>query len=372
MAESCPKPQETCTENAVVLKDGSTPSIIHSVPWLLGWVWLSIVGPVLAMKLFANVGRALFKKYLWRKESLAGKVVLITGASSGVGEAVARLLYCEGCRLILAARSVDKLNVLKQQLIAGCETPVVQEPIVLELDISDLRTAPDLVKAVVERVGRVDILINNAGQSSRGAAMDTLLDVDLKLMLVNYFGHVAVTKAVLPAMIEARTGHIISVSSLQGRLAIPYRSSYCASKHALQGFMDSLRAEVAAEGIKVSVVSPGYIATNLSLNAVTASGNTYGVMDATTAGGMAPAMVAQHILSVIRTGAEDTLLCSWPHRLAVGFRFWAPSLLRTVMAHRARTQAHLYKQEDTARNLGSSGNISPDLATADVASKKQV
>ncbi|XP_047740007.1 dehydrogenase/reductase SDR family protein 7-like [Hyalella azteca] len=351
------------TESGVVFKEGHTPSILHSLPWLLGWVWLSIVGPVLAVKLFASVARALFVKYLWRGKSLNGKVVLITGASSGVGAAVAKLLYCQGCRLILASRSVDKLHALKQELIASCQTPVVHEPIVMQLDITDLTAVddlmvccvqtpvvhepivmqlditdltavddpmiccvqtpvvhepivmqlditdltavsgavddpmiccvqtpvvhepivmqlditdltavPDAVEAVVQRVGAVDVLINNAGQSFRGAAAHTLLDVDLKLMLVNYFGHVALTKGGLWLSCVV----LVCLMCLMAVLGGLCRSSYCASKHALQGFMDSLRPELACHNIAVSVISPAYINTNLSINAITATGGTYG------------------------------------------------------------------------------------------------
>lgn len=165
----------------------------------------------------------------------------------------------------------------------------------MPIDLSELNSIPGQVSSVLAIFGHIDILINNGGISNRGAVNETNVDVDIKVMLVNYFGTVALTKgkvivnccicvsnelfvllAVLPTMLARGSGHVVAVSSVQGRIAIPNRSAYAASKHALQAFCDTLRAEVSSHGIKVTVVSPGYIQTKLSLNALTGSGQTYG------------------------------------------------------------------------------------------------
>lgn len=130
-------------------------------------------------------------------------------------------------------------------------------------------------KAVAVHNG-IDILINNGGISVRAEAISTGLDVDLKVMTVNYFGTVALTKAVIPSMVKRQTGHVCFISSVQGKIALPYRSAYSSSKHALQAFSDSLRAEVASKGLKVTCISPGYIKTQLSINALTATGEQHG------------------------------------------------------------------------------------------------
>lgn len=149
-------------------------------------------------------------------------------------------------------------------------------PAIVSLDLTDITSLPDKVNEIIEKYGHIDILINNGGISVRSDIMSTAMDVDIKVMLVNYFGTVAMTKAVLPSMIKRKEGRIVCVSSVQGKFAIPYRSSYTASKHALQAFCDSLRAEMDEHNIQVTVVSPGYINTALSMNALTGNGKAYG------------------------------------------------------------------------------------------------
>lgn len=135
---------------------------------------------------------------------------------------------------------------------------------------------PDKVDEIEKIFGHIDILINNGGVSVRSDVLSTAMDVDIKVMLVNYFGTVALTKAVLPTMLKRKEGRIVCVSSVQGKFSLPHRSAYSASKHAMQAFCDSLRAEVAEHNVKVLCVSPGYINTALSLNALTGSGRSYG------------------------------------------------------------------------------------------------
>lgn len=132
------------------------------------------------------------------------------------------------------------------------------------------------MQEILDTLGQIDILINNGGISVRSDIMSTAMDVDIKVMLVNYFGTVGMTKAVLPSMIKRKEGRIVCVSSVQGKFAIPYRSSYTASKHALQAFCDSLRAEMDEHNVQVTIASPGYINTSMSINALTGSGKAHG------------------------------------------------------------------------------------------------
>ncbi|XP_034503293.1 dehydrogenase/reductase SDR family member 7B isoform X2 [Ailuropoda melanoleuca] len=191
---------------------------------------------------------------------------------------------------------------------------------------------------ILQCFGHVDVLINNAGISYRGAIVDTTTDVDKKVMETNYFGPVALTKALLPSMIKRRQGHIVAISSVQGKISIPFRSAYAASKHATQAFFDCLRAEMEQYEIEVTVISPGYIHTNLSLNAVTADGSTYGVMDKTTAQGRSPAEVARDVLAAVGKKKKDVILADLLPSLAIYLRTLAPGLFFRLMASRARKE----------------------------------
>jgi short-subunit dehydrogenase len=148
-------------------------------------------------------------------------------------------------------------------------------------------------------------LVNNGGISQRALAKETTLEVDKKLMAVNYFGTVALTKALLPNMLTHQLGHIVTITSLTGKFGSPYRSSYAASKHALHGFFDSLRAELYDAHIKVTLICPGFIRTNVSKNALTGDGAKLGTMDEATDKGMDPARLAHKILQAIEDGKEE-------------------------------------------------------------------
>lgn len=325
-----------------VIKNACSVASWNSLPWILGWATLTIMGPLFAAKVAYRTLQVMITRALSTKKALCGKVVLITGASSGLGEALAHALYKCGVRLILASRNTEKLENIKETLLKTYKPPELHVPTVIKLDLEDLNSIPAVVEEIVASHGHIDILINNAGISYRGIAAETDISVDIKLMVVNYFGQVALTKAILPLMIKRKMGHIVAVSSVQGKLAIPYRSCYTASKHALQGFFDSLRAEVAESKVKVTVISPGYIATNLSLNSVTGNGSVYGEMDETTKGGMSPEYVADSIVGCLVNGCEELLLAPVLHHLAVILRTLSPSLITRIMRRRAATQRNTY------------------------------
>lgn len=295
--------------------------------WLLGSLCIPVTVPWLIFRLFY------YKKM---RSKMQGKVVVITGASSGLGEALAHTFYKAGCRVVLAARRESELNRVKQELLSLHSTVPTYPPVVLPLDLAQLNEMPKHVAKVLAIFGHVDILINNGGISVRGDILSTTVDVDTRLMLVNYFGQVALTKALLPSMIERKSGHIVTISSIQGRIAIPFRSAYSASKHALQAFCDTLRAEMADHNIKVTVVSPGYIQTNLSVNALTGSGEKYGVNDETTTSGYSPTRVAEDILIAVMKEDLELILSGPTPRIAIYLRTLFPSLYFYIMQNRAR------------------------------------
>eukprot|EP00731_Ephydatia_muelleri_P029411 Em0020g1055a len=304
---------------------------------------------------FASVGKAvvllgivtcfyqLYSKWKRKRaiKKLAGKVVLITGASSGLGEALSRAFHSVGAKLILASRNAQQLERLKFQLenerapdqSSGTKR---YSPQILTLDLCEPSLAEQADRAI-QLFGRVDILINNAGISSRGGVVETDIGVDRKLMEVNFFGPVTLTKALLPHMLSQKEGHIVVISSLQGKLGLPMRSSYSASKHALHGYFDSMRTEVASRGVTVTTICPGYIATQLSVNALRGDGAKHGVMDATTAQGMCPDFVAERILEAVALKQRELVIASPHHHLALCLATVAPGLMDRILQFSRRT-----------------------------------
>ncbi|XP_043274225.1 dehydrogenase/reductase SDR family protein 7-like [Venturia canescens] len=271
-----------------------------------------------------------------RKAALHSKVVLITGASSGLGEALAHTFYSCGCRIILVARRKEELERVKNSLMETHHTAPTHPPIVLPLDLTDINSLPAEIDKVLTIHGQIDLLINNAGISYRGEVVSTNVNVDIKVMLVNYFAQIALSKAVLPSMISRQTGHIVCVSSVQGKIAIPYRSAYAASKHALQAWSDSTRAELADKNVKITVVNPGYIRTSLSLNALTGDGQNYGVMDKTLQEGYTPEYVARRILTAVLKEEKEIMISPITPKAATFLRYIWPSLYFKIMERRAK------------------------------------
>lgn len=302
------------------------------------WIFTLIVGSIsLSVSIYWLILHLLGTLWTRRlRRTLKGKVVLITGASSGLGEAIAHSFYKAGSRVILAARRKEELERVKRELVTLHEEGLTHPPEILQLDLADLESLPERAAQALEIFGQIDILINNGGISNRGDVLSTNADVFIKIMNVNFFGQMVLTKAILPSMIKQQSGHIVAVSSVQGKIAIPFRSAYSASKHALEAFSDSLRAEVAKHNIQVSVISPGYVATSLSVNALTGSGKTHGEMDSTIASGYRPEYVAEEILKAVIHGKKDLVIAPLVPRVAIFLRSFAPSLYFRVMEKRAR------------------------------------
>ena len=225
--------------------------------------------------------------------------VWITGASSGIGEALAHAFHQAGARLILSARREDELRRVQAQ----CGGEALGK--ILPLDVTQADDLQDKAHTALEIFDGVDILVNNAGITQRSLVKDTEIDVYRKLMEVNFFGAVALTKAVLPSMVENKAGHIVIISSLVGKFGTPLRSGYAAAKHALHGFFDSLRAEVSRCGIKVLLVCPGYIRTDISLHALRGDGSAHAKMDSGQARGMPVEECAARILKGLARGKQE-------------------------------------------------------------------
>ncbi|HOO09996.1 MAG TPA: SDR family oxidoreductase [Cyclobacteriaceae bacterium] len=223
------------------------------------------------------------------------KVAWITGASSGIGEALAYELSRRGARLVLSARRKEELEKVK----GNCGLSVQDNIKILPLDLSAANTLQLSAAAAIQAFGRIDLLINNGGVSQRSLAMETSLEVDRKVMEVNYFGTIAITKFLLPQFLKQKGGHIAVVTSLTGKFGTPYRSGYAAAKHALHGFFDSLRAELWKENIKVTLIAPGFVQTKISVSALTGDGSRLNEMDEAQRNGMPVAKAAKQIANGI-------------------------------------------------------------------------
>ena len=245
-----------------------------------------------------------FNVYYLLLMSFADSVVWITGASSGIGEALAlELAKSAGIRLVLSARREPELK-----RVAALTGLPAENLLVVPMDISDVDNLSASVEIVRMRFGRIDYLFQNAGISQRSTVADTDFSVYKRLMDVNFFGVVALTKAALPLMLAQGKGHFVVTSSVAGKLATKQRSGYCASKHALHGFFDSLRAEVYDAGLRVTLVCPGYIRTAISVHALNAQGKTHGKMDQNQEVGMDPGVFARQLLRAVEQQKEEVYI----------------------------------------------------------------
>jgi dehydrogenase/reductase SDR family protein 7B len=234
--------------------------------------------------------------------SFENKRIWITGASSGIGEQLAYAFAARKAHLILSSRNVPELEKVK----ANCQGAA--SVMIYPIDLADHEGVAGVAKRVLERYGKIDMLLHNGGLSQRALVWETKLSVDKYLMDVNYFGAVALTKAVLPSMITHQLGHIVVISSVMGYIGTQYRSAYAASKHALHGYFDSLRNEVYEDNIRITILCPGFVRTNVTLNALSGEGEKLGKMMKNTEKGMSPARFAQKALRAIEKEKEEVLI----------------------------------------------------------------
>jgi short-subunit dehydrogenase len=253
------------------------------------------------------------------------KVVWITGASSGIGEALAYMLSEAGSSLILSSNEPERLEEVREK----CANKSVH--LVLPLDLSEWEALAPKAAEVLARFGHVDILVNNGGISHRSLAKDTSLEVDRRVMDIDYFGHVALTKAVLPSMLQRKTGHIVVTTSLAGLLQVPYRTAYCAAKHALHGFFDTLRVELWEDNIKVTLVCPAQVRTNISYQALAGDGDNYGKMDPLIEAGMTPEECAEAILEAVVKGKHQVLVGTGTPILGTYVKRLSPTLFTRLV-----------------------------------------
>ncbi|MFD2587158.1 SDR family oxidoreductase [Croceitalea marina] len=231
-----------------------------------------------------------------------GKTVWITGASSGIGEELAYQLASKNCRLILSARRKEALEEVRNSCINKSNV------FVLPLDVTEFSIMEKKVKEAIELVGKIDILINNAGISQRSLIAETDFSVYQKMIDVDYLGTVALTKAILPYFVAQKSGHFITVSSLMGKFSSPYRSGYCGAKHALHGFFDALRMEHEKDNIDVTMICPGFVNTNIAKSALTGNGSAQGKNDKATANGISTTKLSRKMIRAIEKKSYEAYI----------------------------------------------------------------
>jgi dehydrogenase/reductase SDR family protein 7B len=268
------------------------------------------------------------------QKEFAGKSVLLTGASGGLGSALAmELAGCKVATMVISGRNQDTLQAIAEecQKLSQSTTKIHVVP----CDLSDRASVQALGNKALELCDTIDVLINNGGVSSRSDFLDTKLEVDERVMQINFFAGAALAKLLVPNMIANKSGKIIWVSSVQGLIGVPSRTSYAASKFAIQGYCEGLRAELATSGVSVHVVSPGYIRTNLSMSAITGDGTAHGKMDETTAAGAEPKEVAVQLLNKVAQGASDFVVAATPSaKVAIWMRLLCPGILQKMLVKR--------------------------------------
>ena len=221
----------------------------------------------------------------------AGKTIWITGASSGIGEGLALAFARAGARLVLSGRRAEALA----EVAGRCQASTL----LLPFEATDIDALPEVVAEAQAKTGGIDILVNNAGISQRSLALDTDFSVYRTIMEVDYFAPLRLTQLVLPAMVKRGSGAIVNNASVAGKVGSPLRTAYCGAKHAMVGWSDALRAEIAQYGVTVHVVTPGFVATGIAANALKGDGSVNGPNDDPVNAGISIDEAAVQILTAL-------------------------------------------------------------------------
>ncbi len=253
------------------------------------------------------------------------KVIWITGASSGIGEALAREMSARGAKLILSSRRMAELERVK----GTCAHP--DSVHILPLDLTDSKSLDEKVGTAITFFGHIDIMVHNGGISQRSLVADTGIAVHREVMELNYFSYILVTKALLPHFIERRSGYIVVTSSVMGKIGTPMRAAYAAAKHALHGYFDCLRAEVERYGIKITILTPGYIHTPIAV--ISGDGSFLSSTSEQISGGIPADKAARQIIKAIRNERYEPYIGKFigEERLALFVKRFMPTLFAKLI-----------------------------------------
>jgi short-subunit dehydrogenase len=252
------------------------------------------------------------------------KVILITGASSGIGHELALLLAKEKARLILASRNQAALEAVRNECLLY--TPHCE---IVLMDVTDENQVNDGARRALQFFGKIDVLVNNAGVTQRSKLIDTSVAAVRQLMEVNFFGAVTLTQALLPHFRDQAGGQIIIISSMAGLMGYPWRSGYNASKHALQGYFETLQTEQPIPHLYTTIICPGRVRTPITYSAITANGEAYGKMDPKQVKGLSVTLCAQRILKAMRK-RKKVVLIAREERILLWFKRYFPPLFYVI------------------------------------------
>lgn len=250
--------------------------------------------------------------------------VWITGASSGIGEALALAFHDAGAKLVLSARREDELKRVQ----SGCGGE--PDTRILPMDVTNAEELPERTRLALSMLGGIDVLVLNAGITQRSRTRETDEGVYRRLMEVNFFAPEAMARAVLPSMLAQKSGHMVVISSVAGKFGVPMRSGYSATKFALHGFFEALRAEEERNGVHVTIVCPGYIRTDISLSALRGDGRKHAKMDSELAHGMPADECARQILRGIARRKKEIVVAAPREKALVYLKRFFPDILARV------------------------------------------
>jgi dehydrogenase/reductase SDR family member 7B len=263
-----------------------------------------------------------------KKAMFNQRVIWITGASSGIGEMLVYRFDAMGAKLVISSNEEEELHRVSARCKSGPDNIMV-----LPLDLSKSDEMTPSVEEVTARFGHVDYLFNNGGISQRSLAKDTAFAIDRKIMEIDYFGHIALTKAVLPYMLHRKSGHIVVTTSIAGMVGVPMRTAYCAAKHALHGFFAALAPEVWKDNIKITLVCPSAVKTRISKTALTGDGTAYGRMDNIISKGISPEACADQIISAVAKGRHEAIIGGGAGKYAVYAKRYLPSVYARLVRY---------------------------------------
>lgn len=257
-------------------------------------------------------------------DSFQGKTILITGATSGIGLALAKALSNDAAHLILCGRNLKMLKQFTDNKTWKAKITT------LHFDLSNPESVNAGLLQLGSEINAIDVIIHSGGLSQRASVMDTSEETLRYVMEVNFFSTVTITKAVIPGMLEKGSGNVIIVSSVTGKVGIPLRSAYAASKHALHGFYDSMRAELHDKGVVFTLLCPGYINTHISVNAIKGDGTLYNKLDNNQKKGMDPDRFARIALRKIQQGKSEIYI-GGKEIIGIYLKRFFPGLLRKIV-----------------------------------------
>lgn len=257
--------------------------------------------------------------------NLTNKVIWITGASSGIGEALVYECAKHNAIIVLSSRrEAELVRVAKTANLTSSNS------LIIPFDLADTSKAKDYTQQIISTFGRIDILINNGGQSQRAEAIETTSETERLLFEINYFSAINLSKAVLPYMLKSKNGKIVVISSISGKFGFYLRSSYSAAKHALHGYFESLRLEVEKKNVRVLIVCPGKIKTNVSLNAIGSFGNSHNKMDQSHENAISAKECAKQIIDGILNNKEE-IFVGGKELLIVKIKRFLPKLFGKII-----------------------------------------